>query len=119
MDLKVEKRGRYKGRTGHPLLKHAFSNTTCGRLESKQNVLIKLKHLDVSVSLVDCCKDATTTTTTMTQNGVLNTNIVSGPSSIDVDENEIHQAATSAFIFATKNCHVCDQCGNMNQIMPN
>ena len=69
-----------------------------GRLESKRNdILIQWKHFDVSVCLVDCRKD-TTTTTTMTQSGVLNTNIPCA-----------NQAATGTFI-STRKKHACDYC---------
>ena len=91
--------------------------SSSGRLESKPDVLIKLKHLDVSVCLVDCCKDTSTTTTTTsattTPSGVLNTNLPSGSSSIFVNEdiNPTNQASTSRLLYTREKRHVCEYCG--------
>ena len=94
------------------IVKEEDGLSTSGRVECNPNcILIQAKYFDVSVCLVDCRKDATsttatTTTTATTQNGV--------SSSIDVNENDVdlaNQAATSTLISTRNMCHVCDQCG--------
>ena len=93
--------------------------SSSGRFESKPNdISIQLKHLDVSVCLVDCRYDIPTTSTqfediatklttkTPTESGVLNTSHPSA-SSIVVNEN---RAATNTFISTSKKCHICEHC---------
>ena len=81
--------------------------------ESKpKDVLVQLEHLDVSVCLVDCRKDAPTTTTA-TQSELLNTKYPSDFSSIYVnkDINPTNQAATSRLLSTREKRHVCEYCG--------
>jgi predicted RNA-binding Zn-ribbon protein involved in translation (DUF1610 family) len=104
------------------IVKEEDELSSSGRLESKPNdILIKLKHLDVSVCLVDCRKDIsstttitaenegttkTTTKTSATRSEVLYTNHPSNSSSIDANENQVNT------LISTKGkCHICDLCG--------